>query len=78
MAKKILEGVVVSDKMQKTRVVLVTTFTEHPLYNRKLIKHKRYKVHDETNSTKVGDRVKIIETRPYSKEKHFKILEILK
>ncbi|MCM8787584.1 MAG: 30S ribosomal protein S17 [Candidatus Omnitrophica bacterium] len=78
MGKKILEGIVVSDKMQKTRAVLVTTYVRHRLYSRLKAKHKKYKVHDETNSTKIGDRVKIIESRPYSKKKRFKILEILK
>ncbi|MCM8820176.1 MAG: 30S ribosomal protein S17 [Candidatus Omnitrophica bacterium] len=78
MAKKILEGIVVSDKMQKTRVVLVTTYTRHRLYDRFIAKRTKYKVHDEMNSAKKGDRVRIIESRPYSKEKRFRILEIIK
>lgn len=78
MAKKILEGIVVSDKMQKTRVVLVLHKTFNKIYKRFITKRKRYKIHDEENKSKVGDRVKIIESKPYSKEKRFKLLEIIR
>lgn len=76
--KRVLEGVVVSDKMKKTIVVTVTTKIAHPVYNRLVIKRKKFKVHDENNQAKVGDKVKIVECRPYSKEKTFKLLEVLK
>jgi small subunit ribosomal protein S17 len=76
--KRILEGVVLSDKMQKTIVVTVTTKIPHPSYDRTVIKRKKYKVHDEDKKAKVGDRVKIIESRPLSKEKRFKLLEVVK
>jgi len=78
MPKKVLEGVVVSDKMNKTRVVLVIHKTFNKLYRRYIPKRKKYKVHDEENKSKSGDRVKIIESRPYSKEKRFKLLEVIK
>jgi small subunit ribosomal protein S17 len=78
MSKKILEGVVVSDKMDKTRVVLVVRKFPHPLYKRMVIKREKFKFHDEENKSKVGDKVRIIESRPYSKEKRFKLLEIIK
>jgi small subunit ribosomal protein S17 len=76
--RKILEGVVVSDRMHKTRVVLVKKRSFSPLYKKMVTRRKKYKIHDEENKAKVGDRVKIIESHPYSKEKHFKLLEILK
>lgn len=79
MAKgKILEGVVVSDKMDKTISVLVKSKVSHRLYKRSVIKRKKYKAHDNDNTAKIGDRVKIIESRPFSKEKNFKLLEIVK
>ena len=71
---KILKGVVVSDKMDKTVVVSVTRFVKHSKYQ-KYIKHsKRHKAHDENNKYKTGDQVEIIETRPISKDKHFKVI----
>ena len=70
-------GVVVSDKMDKTIVVLVKTLRRHSLY-KKVVKHTaKFKVHDEDNDCRVGDTVKIVETRPLSKEKHWRLLEIL-
>ena len=64
-------GVVVSDKMDKTRVVAIESVYKHPVYG-KYIKHtKRFKAHDENNTHKVGDKVTIVETRPMSKDKHF-------
>ena len=79
MAKgKILEGVVVSDKMDKTVSVLVKSKVSHQLYKRSVVKRKKYKAHDKDNKAKAGDRVKIIESRPYSKDKNFELLEILK
>jgi len=75
---KILEGTVVSSKMTKTIVVLVVSKLFHAMYNRLIINRKKYKVHDEEGKAKVGDRVRIGECRPYSKEKRFKLLEIVK
>jgi len=71
---KILKGVVVSDKMDKTVVVEVTRFVEHKKYGKRIKKTKNYKAHDENNVKKVGDIVEIEETKPMSKDKHFKII----
>ena len=71
-------GVVLKDKMQKTIVVRVQRLTTHPKYNRVIKKATSFKVHDEQNQAKVGDRVKIVETRPLSKEKRWRLVEILK
>lgn len=76
--RKIRTGEVVSDKMDKTIVVRVTRHTTHPVYSRVIKKEKKFKVHDEKNEAKAGDKVKIIETRPISKEKRWRLLEILK
>jgi small subunit ribosomal protein S17 len=78
LAGKVLEGTVISNKMQKTIVVLVVTKLFHEMYNRLIIKKKKYKVHDEEGKAKTGDRVRIVECRPYSKDKRFKLLEIVK
>ena len=72
--KKTLKGVVVSDKMDKTVVVEVTRFVEHKKYGKRIKKVKKYKAHDEENAKKVGDVVEIEETKPMSKEKHFKVI----
>jgi small subunit ribosomal protein S17 len=74
---KVRFGIVVSDKMQKTVVVAVERTKRHRLYNRTLKRTKRYKVHDENNACRLGDRVRIVETRPLSKEKRWRLLEIL-
>ena len=71
---KVLKGVVVSDKMDKTVVVLVTRFVEHKKYGKRIKKIKKYKAHDENNSKKIGDVVEIEETRPISKDKKFKVI----
>lgn len=71
---KILKGVVVSDKMDKTIVVEVTRFVEHKKYGKRIKKTKRYKAHDEENVKKIGDKVEIEETKPMSKDKHFKVI----
>lgn len=76
--RKVRVGVVVSDKMQKTIIVKVERLTRHSLYNKIIRRYKKFKVHDEKNSAKVGDWVKIIETRPLSKEKNWKLIEITK
>lgn len=69
-----LEGIVVSAKMQKTRVVAVSRLTKHPKYLKYFKSTSRFKVHDEMNEYKEGDRVLILETRPMSKEKRWKII----
>lgn len=75
---KILEGIIVSIKMQKTAVVSISRRYPHPLY-KKLIKKERRIMADATGFTpSIGDRVKIAETRPISKAKHFKIMEVIK
>lgn len=72
-----LIGVVVSDKMDKTRVVLVTRYVEHPKYKKYVKHHKRYKVHDAKNEFKVGDRVRIEGCAPLSRHKQFAAVEKL-
>jgi len=74
MAKKKLQGMVVSDKMQKTVVVKVESIKEHPKYKRRFKTHKKYKAHAENQEYKVGDKVVIEETAPISKDKHFKVI----
>ena len=77
VARKVREGLVVSDKMNKTAIVAVVRLKRHPLYGRVQRVTKRFKAHDETNDVKVGDRVRIMETRPISKDKNWRILEVL-
>ena len=76
--KKVLQGLVVSNKMEKTAVVLVERTFQHPLYKRTVKKTKRYKIHDESNECQSGDRVRLIECRPISKEKCWRLLEVVK
>ena len=71
----VLKGVVVSDKMDKTVVVKVSRFIKHPLYGKFYQTSKKYKAHDEENKYKIGDSVEIVETRPISKDKHFKVVK---
>ena len=71
---KILSGTVVSDKMKDTIVVLVERYTKHPRYDKYVKSRKRYKAHDAGNIAKIGDKVQIIETKPISKDKHFKLI----
>jgi small subunit ribosomal protein S17 len=75
--RKTKEGVVVSDAMQKTRVVKIERVYRHPRYQRVIRMSKKLKAHDEGNESKVGDRVLIEETRPLSKEKRWRICQIL-
>jgi len=75
--RKTKEGVVVSDAMQKTRVVRIERVYRHPIYQRVIRMSKKLKAHDEGNESKVGDRVLIEETRPMSKEKRWRIRSIL-
>lgn len=75
--RKVRTGSVVSDKMDKTVVVAVESRRQHPLYG-KTIKHTRkFKAHDEENNCRIGDTVKIMETRPISKDKRWRVVEIL-
>ena len=71
----ILKGVVVGDKMDKTVVVSVSRFVKHPKYGKFYKVSKKYKAHDEANAYKIGDNVEIIETRPISKDKKFKVIK---
>ncbi|MBW4653604.1 MAG: 30S ribosomal protein S17 [Kaiparowitsia implicata GSE-PSE-MK54-09C] len=77
MAVKERVGVVVSDKMQKTVVVAVENRVTHPKYRKIVVRTKRYKVHDEDDQCKVGDRVRIRETRPLSRTKRWSVVDIL-
>lgn len=81
MEKKLAKefvGKVVSDKQDKTIVVLVETYKKDPLYGKRVKYSKKYAAHDESNKAKVGDVVRIVETRPISKNKHFYLAEIVK
>lgn len=69
-------GVVVSDKMEKTIVVKVDRLIKHPVYNKYIKRSAKYKVHDENNNCKIGDRVQIIECRPLSKDKRWNLKQI--
>jgi len=75
--RKVREGLVVSDKMDRTVVVAVETRKVHPLYKKAIRVTKKYKVHDENNACKIGDKVRIVETRPLSKEKSWRVAEIM-
>lgn len=75
--RKIRVGRVVSDKMDKTVVVAVETLVSHSLYQRAVKHTKKFKAHDEENTCRIGDKVKIMETRPLSKDKRWRITEIL-
>ena len=74
MSRRILQGVVVGDKADKTVVVQVDRRIQHPLYKKFIRRSKKYMAHDETNTSKVGDRVLIRECRPLSKSKHCEIV----
>ena len=75
--RKRLIGEVVSNKMDKTVVVVVSNTRRHPLYGKVIRISKHYKAHDENNECKIGDRVRLVESRPYSKDKHFRVEAIL-
>ncbi len=75
--RKTLVGVVVSNKMNKTIVVSVETKSKHSLYDKLVITHKKYHAHDEKQECNVGDRVRIVETRPISKTKSWKLQTII-
>ncbi len=75
--RKVRLGRVVSDKMEKTVVVSVVDFVRHKLYGKSVKKTTKFKAHDENNDCKIGDKVKIMETRPLSKDKRWRIAEII-
>ena len=75
--KKKMTGIVVSDKMDKTIVVEITNRTLHPIYKKYVVSTKKVKAHDENNEAHMGDKVMIMETRPLSKEKRWRMTEIL-
>jgi small subunit ribosomal protein S17 len=76
-ARKSRTGLVVSDKMEKTVVVAIERRVPHPVYGKMMTRTKRLKAHDEENSAKVGDTVRIVETRPLSKDKRWRLVEII-
>lgn len=76
--RKTREGIVVSDKMDKTVVVEVKSKVKHPLYKKTVNKSKKFKAHDENNECKIGDYVEIKETRPISRDKNWRVSKILK
>jgi small subunit ribosomal protein S17 len=75
--RKVREGLVVSDKMDKTVVVAVEDRVQHPLYGKTMRRTSRLKAHDDTNACGVGDRVRLMETRPLSTTKRWRVVEIL-
>ena len=77
-SRKILSGIVVSDKMKDTCVVLVNRFVKHKKYKKYYKVSKKYKAHDAGNTKHIGDKVEIIECRPISKDKHFLVVEKIK
>ena len=77
MPKKVKQGVVTSDKMDKTIVVKVASYNPHPKYKKIIETNKNYKAHDENNECGIGDTVRIVETRKLSKDKNWRLLEIV-
>lgn len=75
--RKTRVGKVVSDKMEKTIVVAIETLVRHPLYGKSVKRTTKFKAHDENNECNIGDRVKIMETRPLSKDKRWRLVEII-
>jgi len=75
--RKTMIGTVVSDKMDKTVVVAVETKVKHPVYKKTVKRTYKLKAHDEENSCKVGDKVKVMETRPLSKDKRWRVVEVM-
>ena len=77
LKRKTRIGHVVSDKMDKTVIVAVTTLKRHPLYKKTLKKVSKFKAHDEDNKCRLGDKVRLIETRPLSRQKRWQVIEII-
>jgi small subunit ribosomal protein S17 len=76
-SRKVRQGVVVSDRMQKTIVVGLETTVEHPLYKKRMRRTTRIKAHDEENTCRVGDRVEVMETRPVSRDKRWRLVRVI-
>lgn len=76
--RKEFTGTVISTKMQKTAVVKVMRISKHPKYSKIMKTHNKFKAHDEKGIAKLGDTVKIVETKPISKDKHFRVLSVVK
>jgi small subunit ribosomal protein S17 len=76
MPKKVYTGKVVSDKMDKTVVIAVTSLVQHPRYKKTVKRVSKFKAHDQENSARIGDTVKIIESRPISKDKRWTVVEV--
>ncbi|MBU7447412.1 MULTISPECIES: 30S ribosomal protein S17 [Lactiplantibacillus] len=76
-SRKVIQGRVVSDKMDKTIVVIVETYKNHPVYGKRVRYSKKFKAHDEKNEAKIGDIVKIMETRPLSATKRFRLIKVV-
>ena len=76
-SRRVLTGTVVSDKTDKTISVMVESYRKHRLYGKRVKQSKKFAVHDELNIAKIGDVVKIVETRPLSKTKRFRLLEVI-
>lgn len=74
--RKVREGIIISNKMDKTATVLIERLVEHPVYHRVIKKSKKVLAHDENNECQIGDQVRIIETRPLSKRKRWRVIEI--
>ncbi len=75
--RKVRIGTVVSDKMDKTVVVAIESIVTHPVYKKQMRRTTKFKAHDENNECKVGDKVQIMETRPLSKDKRWRVVEII-
>jgi len=75
--RRALRGVVTSDKMEKTIVVTITTLKQHPLYGRTMKRSKKFKAHDENNEAGTGDTVEIMECRPISREKSWRLVRVV-
>lgn len=76
-SRKVRVGYVTSDKMDKTIVVTVEEFIRHPLYGKRVKRTKKFKAHDEENTCGIGDKVRIMETRPLSRDKRWRLVEIV-
>ena len=76
-ARKVREGTVISDKMEKTAVVAVVERVRHPKYGKFMMRTKKLYAHDETNDAHIGDKVRVMETRPLSKNKRWRVTEVL-
>ena len=76
--RKVLLGTVISDKMEKTAVVNVDRTVQNPIYKKTVKKSKRYKIHDEENVCEIGDQVRLIECKPISKDKCWRLLEVVR